>query len=327
MNLATHPAQARDAELFVELAARAFAHVPEHARPKERPEFVAHTHGPENPGGRGLVTLAHEGERLIGHVGAIPFRFLRLDGSLATGWQIGCYVVDGSRQRKGIGQAILADLSAAVARDPRGGFLFGYPNRRSLGPLLKLGGREVARAATLLVAPSLARGVRDASGRRWAVRACDADDARTALGRIELPPARRGAFVRDAAYFAWRFLAPAAAVRYRFALAAPEGGGQSLVLALSEHRVNGVRFTILVDVLPEPGADGMGLAVALARAAGGGRPVYLTSNQRWKRGPLAFALPERFDPRPVVNVLMPGGDEFAAELARAPIQTADWMGF
>ncbi len=327
LTIATHAAEPRDAELFVELAARAFAHVPEHARPKERPEFVAHTHGPENPAGRGLVTLAHEGETLVGHVGAIPFRFLRRDGALATGWQIGCYVVDGSQQRKGIGKAILADLSAAVAREPRGGFLFGYPNRRSLGPLLKLGGREVARARTLLVAPSLSRTVRDASGRRWVAQSLDAEDARIALGRVRCPDACRGAFVRDAAWFQWRFLAPAAASRYRFALAAPEGGGESLLLALSEHEVNGVRFTILVDALPELDAQRQGLAVALARAAGGGKPVYLTTNLRWARGPLAFALPERFDPRPVVDVLMPGGDEFAEELGGAPIQTGDWMGF
>lgn len=37
--------------------------------------------------------------------------------------------------------------------------------------------------------------------------------------------------------------------------------------------------------------------------------------------------PQELDPRPVVNVLMPGGDEFAEELGGAPIQTADWLGF
>jgi hypothetical protein len=88
-----------------------------------------------------------------------------------------------------------------------------------------------------------------------------------------------------------------------------------------------VRFTILVDAVPDVFGARMGLAVRAARVAGGGRPVYLTTNVRWSGGPLAFALPERFDPRPVVDVLMPGCDEIAAELGEAPILTADWMGF
>jgi predicted N-acetyltransferase YhbS len=327
LKIHAHPAEPRDAELFVELAARAFAHVPEHARPKDRPEYVAHTHGPSNPAGRGLVALAESEGRVVGHVGAIPFRFLRRDGTRTTGWQIGCYVVDGSEQRKGIGQAILAELSAAVAREERRGFLFGYPNRRSLGPLLKLGGREVARARTLLVPPRPGRTLRDEQGRSWAVQQVDAEMAESALRHQRFGEPQRGAFVRDADYFRWRFLAGEAAPRYRFALAAPEGGGESLLLALAEHRVNGVRFTILVDAVPDVFGARMGLALRAARIAGGGRPVYLTTNVRWKGGPIAFALPERFDPRPVVDVLMPGGEEIASELGEAPILTADWMGF
>jgi predicted N-acetyltransferase YhbS len=327
VKISTHLAEPADAQLFVELAGRAFAHVSEHARPKERPEFVAHTHGPSNPGGRALVTLAQDEGRVVGHASAIPFRFLRRDGTLTTGWQIGCYVVDGSQQRQGVGQAILADLQAAVARDERRGFLFGYPNRRSLGPLLRLGGREVARARTLLVPPSRSRVLRDEQRRAWVVQDVDAETASTALLHQRFAEPRRGALVRDAAFFQWRFLASAAATRYRFALAAPAGGGESLLLALTEHSLRGLRFTILVDVVPDVFGARLGLAVGAARIAGGGRPVYLTTNVRWKGGPWAFALPERFDPRPVVDVLMPGCDEIAPELAQAPILTGDWMGF
>ena len=327
MNITTRLAEPRDAQLFVELAARAFAHVPEHARPKERPDFVAHTHGPANPAGRGLVTLAQSEGRLVGHVGAIPFRFLRSDGSTTTGWQIGCYVVDGTQQRKGIGKAILAELSQAVARDERHGFLFGYPNRRSLGPLLKLGGREVARARTLLVPPNPSFRLRDEQGRKWVVRELDAEGASIALKHQRFDEGRRGAFVRDAAYFQWRYLAPPAAPRYRFALAAPEGGGESLLLALSAHRIGPVQFTILVEAVPDAYDARLGLAVKAARIAGGGRPVYVTTNARWPGRPWTVPLPERFDPRPVVDVLMPGCDEIIPELALAPIVTGDWMGF
>ena len=327
MKITTRLAEPRDAELFVELSARAFAHVPEHARPKDRPEFVAHTHGPENPAGRGLVTIAEDEGRVIGHVGAIPFRFLRRDGTLTTGWQIGCYVVDGTLQRKGIGKAILADLAQGVARDPRRGFLFGYPNRRSLGPLLKLGGKEVARARTLFLRPSEAKHVKDDSGRKWAVRNIDAGEARTALARQRFGEPVRGAFVRDAAYFRWRFLAEPAAPRYRFALAAPEGGGDSLLLACTRHKMGKLLFTIFVEAVPDLSGERLGLALRAARIAGEGRPVYVTTNLKWSGRPLALPLPERFDPRPVVDVLMPGCDEIIPELAEAPILTADWMGF
>jgi len=327
VKITTRLADPHDAELFIELARRAFAHVPEHARPKERPDFVAHTHGPENPAGRGLVTLAEEDGRVIGHVGAIPFRFLRRDGTLTTGWQIGCYVVDGTLQRKGIGKAILADLQQAVAHEERRGFLFGYPNRRSLGPLLKLGGKEVARARTLFVPPRGSKKLRDEQGRRWVVRTIEPDEALTALGHQRFAEPARGAFVRDAAFFRWRYLAPAAAVRYRFALAAPEGGGDSLLLALGQHSMRGIMFTIFVSAVPDVFGARLGLAAGAARIAGGGRAVYLTTNLRWESGPMAFALPERFDPRPVVDVLMPGCDEIAPDLAQAPILTGDWMGF
>lgn len=329
MNITTRFAEPRDAQLFVELAERAFAHVPEHARPKDRPDFVAHTHGAANPAGRALVTLAQSEGRLVGHVSAIPFRFLRRDGNAATGWQIGCYVVDGSQQRQGIGQAILSDLQQAVARDERHGFLFGFPNRRSLGPLLRLGGREVARARTLFVAPTRSGhpALKDTQGREWFAMPADAEMARNALAHSPLAEATSAAFVRDAAFFHWRYLTEPAAVRYQFALVAPRGGGEVLLLVLSEHRARGLRFTVLVDVLPQVREERLALAVRAARTVRHGRPVYLTTNLRWTGAPFSFALPRSLDPRPVVDVLMPGSETLAAELEQAPILTGDWMGF
>jgi hypothetical protein len=192
---------------------------------------------------------------------------------------------------------------------------------------LKLGGREVARARTLLVRPRESRSVKDAQGRAWVVREVDADEANTALGHQRFREPGRGAFVRDAAFFRWRYLAPAAAPRYRFALSAPEGGGDSLLLVLTRHHLGRLLFTVFVDAVPDLGSARFALALKAARVAGGGRPVYLTTNLRWSGSPHALALPERFNPRPVVDVLMPGCDGIGAELAEAPIVTGDWMGF
>ena len=82
-----------------------------------------------------------------------------------------------------------------------------------------------------------------------------------------------------------------------------------------------------VEAVPDLGSERLALALKAARVAGGGRPVYVTTNLRWSGSPHALRLPERFDPRPVVDVLMPGCDEVAPELATAPIVTGDWMGF
>ena len=320
MRIATRPAEPGDARIFVDVAAAAFADAPEHARPKDRPEFVAHTHGDANPAGRAWVTLAEDGGRFVGHVSAIPFRFRRRDGTTIVGRQIGCYVVGGSQQGKGVGNAMLEDLLRALARPETGGFVYTYPNPRSIGRFLKLGGREVSRARTRLVIPS---------GRGDTARAepVDANTARKTLEELPEPDAAPGSFLRDKPFFRWRFLAEPAAPRYGFAVARGKSDRPDLLLVLGEHVAHGRRFTILVDAYPDVFEEGLGKAVSSARAAGGGRPVYLTTNVGWKGRPLAVTVPRRFDPRPVVGILMPGSDDIERELAAAPILTGDWMGF
>ena len=322
MKITTRPAEPGDAHRFLEIAARAFASAPEHARPKDRPEFVAHTHGTSNPSGGGWVTLAEEGGTFVGHVGAIPFRFRRGDGSTIVGRQIGCYVVDGAHQGKGIGQAMLADQMRTLARSEPDRFLYGYPNLKSLGPLLKQGGREFARARTRLVLPARL------GSRATPIERIEAPTARQILESMPEPPAERSSFVRDKAFFGWRFLAEPAAPRYAFAVSRRASGEPDLLLALAEHTALGRKFTILVDVFPEVSGARLGEAVLAARTAGGGKPVYATTNDRWPRGPFSIAVPRRFDPRPVVGILMPvGREDVVAELATAPIRTGDWMGF
>lgn len=322
MKITTRPAEPGDAQRFLEIAARAFAGAPEHARPRDRPEFVAHTHGPANPAGGGWVTLAEEGGQYIGHVGAIPFRFRRRDGSAIVGRQIGCYVVDGAHQGKGIGQAMLADQMRTLASSEPDRFLYGYPNLRSLGPLLKLGGREFARARTRIALPARL------SSHGATIEKIEATTARQVLEEMREPPSKAGAFVRDKAFFRWRFLAEPAASRYAFAVSRRASGEADLLLALAGHTALGRKFTILVDVFPEVSGTRLGEAVRMARAAGDGKPVYATTNDRWERGPLSIAVPRRFDPRPVVGILMPVGcEDVLADLAEAPIRTGDWMGF
>jgi predicted N-acetyltransferase YhbS len=322
LKITTRPAEPGDAQRFLEIAARAFAAAPEHARPKDRPEFVAHTHGPSNPAGAGWVTLAEEAGTLVGHVGAIPFRFRRRDGATIVGRQIGCYVVDGAHQGKGIGQAMLADQMRTLARDEPDRFLYGYPNLKSLGPLLKQGGKEFSRARTRIVLPGRS------GSHTGPIERIEATTARQVLEAMPDPPARPSSFVRDKAFFRWRFLAQPAATRYGFAVSRRASGEPDLLLALAEHTALGRKFTILVDVFPEVSGARLGEAVLAARAAGGGKPVYTTTNDRWTSGPLSIAVPRRFDPRPVVGILMPvGRGDVAADLATAPIRTGDWMGF
>jgi hypothetical protein len=192
-----------------------------------------------------------------------------------------------------------------------------------------VGGRELAAVPAHLFLPRFLRGstVRDGEGRRWRVAAADAATARRAVDAQAEALPRRGAFVRDRAQFRWRFLDEPAAPRYRFAVAEPEDGGESIVIALASHTMRGQRFAILADACPDVLDARLGAAVAAAREAAGGRPHYLTTNVRWNGSPHGFRVPRRFDPRPVATFLMPGCDEIAPELARTPILTGDWMSF
>ena len=328
MRFTTRLAEPADARHFVEIARRAFSRYPPHARPKDTIAFVEHTHGPSNPAGRAWVAVAEENGTVVAHVSVIPFRFRRADGRTILGWQVSCYAVDLQLQGQGHGHALLEELLRKVREACPGDFVYTFPSPRSWPRFRKVGGRELAASPAHLLLPSFRRGpIRDAEGRRWRVAEVDAVAARRAVdAQVEAPP-RTGAFVRDRAYFRWRYLDPPAAERYRFALAEREDGGESLVIALADHAMRGQRFAILADACPDVLDSRFGTAVAAARAASSGRPLYLTTNVRWSGGPHALRLPRRFDPRPVATFLMPGCDEVAEELARAPIVTGDWMSF
>ena len=321
MRFTTRLAEPADARHFVEIANRAFSQYPSHARPTDTVAFIEHTHGPRNPSGRAWVAVAEENGTVVAHVSVIPFRFLRENGQRILGWQVSCYAVDLHLQGQGHGHALLEELLARVREACPGDFVYTFPSPRSWPRFMKVGGRELASVPAHLFLPTWRR--------RSSVRVAEVDveTARRAVDAQQEAPARKGAFVRDRAYFRWRYLDPPAAPRYRFAIAEPEGGGPSLVIALAGHTMRGQRFAILADACPDVLDARFGAAVAAARAASGGKLLYLTTNVRWNGAPRALRVPRRFDPRPVATFLMPGCDEVAPELARTPIVTGDWMSF
>ena len=325
--LETRPYGPEDARTYVRLAASAFSVAKEHARPTDSEAYVAHVHSDANPAGRSFATLAEHEGRIAGHLSGIPFRYRRRDGGLITCWQLGCFAVAADLHRHGIGGKLLKHQIAVHARERPGDCVYGYPNPRSLGILLGWGLKACVDVPARVAPPRVVRGgLADERG-PWELAPVDASGAGAALERVRCGEPRPGGFVRDAAFFRWRFLGPDADRRYRFVVLERRGGGDVTLIALAEHAALGTRFTVLVDGVPDLTEGRLGLALRAARLAGGRRPVYVTTNARWRGGPVAVRVPRRLDPRPVVPFLMPGSEAFLPELGRAAYVTGDWMSF
>jgi predicted N-acetyltransferase YhbS len=328
---ATRAFEAYDAELYVDLAATAFQLAPRNARPTHTAQLVAHLHGDANPAGRALVTLAFQDARPVGHVSALPFRFRRRDGTSVIGWQVGCFAVDASLQRQGVGRGLIAAISAELAR--RGtDFVYTYPNPRSSGVFRKHGYASAGRSPTWLACPAplrtrYASRVTAKDGTVWDAELLDASGVRAALATQRDPEPRCAAFVRDRAYFRWRTLHAEADARYRFALLKQRATGETIAVALGAHRFSGLTFTILVDAWPDVLDSHLELCVRAAGALGRGRLVYWNTNRPMRGVALSARVPRARDPRPVELLLLPGGALDANELALAPTITADWLGF
>lgn len=323
--LTTRPYAAADASEYVRLAADAFSAARSDARPKESADFVAHIHSAANPAGRSFATLAQHEGRVVGHLSAIPYRFVRRDGQPLLCWQLGLFAVAAEHQRGGIGARLLRHQIAELQRDRPEDCAYGYPNPRSLGLLLGWGLEPAVEVPAYVVPPRALRGtLRDGD---LELDLLDAAGASRALEGVRFEAGARGRFVRDAAYFRWRFLGADADRRYRFLALARRGGGDRALVALAEHRAFGLRFTVLVDGAPDLTGGRLGFALRAVRRALPRRPIYLTTNASLREGPPALRVPRRLDPRPVLPFALPGSERFRAELGQASYLTGDWMSF
>ena len=329
LKLRARPAEPADAATYVRLVADAVRVAPGWARPKDSVEFVAHTHSALNPSGRALVALAEHEGKVAGHCSAVPWRFARHDGSRTTGWLVSCFAIAREAQGAGLGTALVGALLDAVAARP-GEFAFTHPNPRSHGVFLRHGGRVLDRSETLLVAPRRTRTLAAPDGTAMECAPLAAAAAREWVARLPDLPSRHAGFVKDRAWFLWRHLGPDADRRTR--LFRVRGGGEDFVLVLAEHAARGMRFTVLVDVWPDIAAERWALVLRAARHAGGGRPVYLTTNLRARTAatsgaPLALSVPRFADPRPVETMMLSAPSAIDAELAASTVFTGDWMSF
>ncbi|MCY2959623.1 MAG: GNAT family N-acetyltransferase [Planctomycetota bacterium] len=331
LHVETRAFEAPDADLYVELARRAFEAVPLSQRQRDTVERVAHLHGSANPAGRAFVAIARVDGRGVGHLSGLPAHHLGRDGIRRIGWQVGCFVVDPAVQRQGVGRGLVEALSRELAARTAD-FVYTFPNPRSLPVFERHGYQPVGRAAT-----RIALGRRHRAERSGAVllaggfeaRPIDAAAARTVLAALDAAPTEPGNFVRDPAWFAWRFLEPAVAPAYRFAHLVHPRHGQHVV-AIAEHAFRGVRFSVLADACPALSARTLPGAVRCAASLGASRFVYFTTNlPAISTGftALGSRIPARLDPRPVEFLALPGDSIDVRELGTASILTADWMGF
>ena len=321
------------------LIARAYANIPEHARPTHDEAFQRRMHDDSNPAGRSLVASAWDGEEEAGMMSMVPARFRTLDGRLLTGYQATALVVDPA-VRGGLNR-IAYRLSQAVVETVTGreqSFLYAYPNQRSIGITARMGGVLVNSVPTCLFPGIRLSGSIDGvltgpDGLRWDLkRVRDPVEVRDVIP--EDPQGGPPGFIRDRAYFEWRFGGPAAP-RYTFVSCQASDPRDSFVIACAEHRMKGFPFTVLVDGYPASFLRHFSTAIRAASVAAGRRGprvVYVSTNLRSidvgarERFPRGIAVPERFHPRPMNLLLYPGSlafEEFGASLA----MTGDWLGF
>jgi predicted N-acetyltransferase YhbS len=338
--------QAIHAPLVEQLARRAFHDVAEGARPDQAPEFISHILGPLNPGGPSRLALARDESGVLGCLAAIPFRFRKANAREIIGYQIGYFFVDHDAQGKGVGSALLSGLTEDLQGDPSS-FVYTFPNPRSIGRFDRLGYSRVGEIPTILY-PVFSRlrrkmsAIRDRAGCTWQLEVIDSETAaRIAQSAFAVMPKTVG-FRRDSASFTWRTCGPGANSRYRFALCRTvRVGGESpsecetcFIVVLAEHRMLGIPFTIVVDILSIDLACHYDAVIRAAGILGNSPLVYVNSNLHQLTSsssgshPFGISVPNSVNPRPVeLLMLSEEGCVHPSELAKSLFFTADWMGF
>lgn len=343
MTIEAAPYESKLADAHVELVQRAFAIMPAGARPKDSPAYVRHMHSAANPAGQAWISVAREDERWIGSTSAIPARFRTRAGRIVTGYQIGYFAVDSAAQRRGLGTRLLDTMTQAFA-DRDDVFVYGYPNLRSQPVLERYGYRTVASIPTAIHPPRIrtlfARDVRHVELRGlglWDLEYPNAAETVALIRSIARSPHEQElpGFVRDAAYFTWRFCGPDADRRYRFVVCRSRASDRALVLALASHTFKGLRFAILADTFPNAASEPYALAVRAAQCAGrrdGALFVYTNTNidsiASTNGTPWSIQVPRSKDPRPVEWMVYPKTTAVElTEIGESLAMTADWMGF
>ena len=343
------PFDADHAEVIFALGNRAFSTMPGYARPKDTAAHLGQLLGPLNPGGRTWLAMARENGRYIGNVAAIPFRFRTNAGRLLTGFQLGSIVVDPSMQRQGVGSRLIAEITSHLADRPDS-FTYIYPNARSMQVLLRQGYETAATIPTYVHLPTLASlgipgraeggfALRDGHGGAWDVEVVKPSGLSLALASFPEDHGAAGGFIRDAAYCRWRYCGPDTESRYRFAVLRSQMGDGTVVVVLTSHEFNGIRFAIVVDLFSASPGLHYGPAVKAAQIYGSresARLVYSNTNipilSRLRRGrkgmPWRVAVPDFANPRPIKLLIHPESSDVGAdELADSVALAGDWMGF
>jgi GNAT superfamily N-acetyltransferase len=224
-----------------------------------------------NPGGRALTWIAHSGGAVAGCTSFFPFR-LWLDGGVVRAALGGDGYVRSAYRRLGLGGRLHEASRNAMAALGIG-CMYGAPGAMNLTPLKHGGSREIGhvarwvrplRAAALgLRGPVLGRlpiGKPSGDAILESMRPGDPRvDEVWALARGEL----RLAAVRDAAFYAWRFLDSPARRQTAFVILAR---GRAIGVCALES-TNGGDTLWIVDLVTVPGAWHAGLRAIVRHAA------------------------------------------------------------
>jgi GNAT superfamily N-acetyltransferase len=224
-----------------------------------------------NPGGRALTWIAHAGAAVAGCTSFFPFR-LWLDGEVVRAALGGDGYVRPAYRRHGLGGR-LHDASRNAMAAHGIGCMYGAPGAMNLTPLKHGGSREIGhvarwvrplRAAALgLRAPLLGRLPIGKPSADAILESMQPGDPRVDEVWLHARDDLRLAAVRDAAFYAWRFLDAPAHRQAAFLILAR---GRAIGVCALES-TNGGETLWIVDLIAVPGAWHTALRAIVRHAA------------------------------------------------------------